>query len=72
MNNKGNINQNNTESSSNFAQKVDKKKLKGQYMLMRMWNKGWVYSSKAGEFANWYKHSGKQSASNQKIGISST
>ena len=63
FNNDRNSNQNNTESSSYFHQKVDKKNHKGQSMLVRMWNKGWVYSSKAGEFANWYKHSGKQPAS---------
>jgi hypothetical protein len=63
FNNDRNSNQNNTESSSYFHQKVDKKNHKGQSMLVRMWNKGWVYSSKAGEFTNWYKNSGKQPAS---------
>ena len=40
FNNDRNSNQNNTESSSYFHQKVDKKNHKGQYMLVRMWNKG--------------------------------
>ena len=40
FNNDRNSNQNNTESSSYFHQKVNKKNHKGQYMLVRMWYRG--------------------------------
>ena len=71
FNNDRNSNQNNTESSSYFHQKVDKKNHKGQCMLVGTWNKGCT-PPKQVSFQTGTNALENNLQVNQKIGISST